>query len=216
MSRLVINKTEERVICIIKNFGSLELSDNTVKVIDKYGLKEFNIFLLSNGLVFKNFYIHASNAYSIFSNKNDHQWYVHSAVAGQLYKLVNEFYYKRLGYAIQSKVLNFDEFTFKFADQLLTIDFQEYSITDNFKIIHPSNYNNAEFAILGEKYMLHITQGGSLQELENVYESSLCFPYALYNMYMYQSQISVLRNFIGACLNSLQREDEFLSVRKLS
>ena len=214
MSRLVVNKTEDRVICIIKNFGSLELSENTVKTIDKYGLREHNIFLLANSLIFDTFHIQASNAYNTYLTTNYSQWSVSSAVFYELHALIVEFYYKRIAHAIESKVLDFGNFKFEFANNALTINFKEHSITDNFKIVRPKNYSAAEFAIVGEKYMLHITQGKP--HLEDFYKSPLGFPYGLYNMYSHLNQIFVLQNFIGACLNSAQKEDEFLLVKKLS
>jgi hypothetical protein len=199
MSRLVINKSNDRTICIIKNFGSIELSENKIKIVDKYGLTAANIFSLekdrSYSIRVENFDIRGSNAYNTHTDSQFKWWAVSSQAFDEINTLVEEYYNSCLLKAIQTKELLFDNFIIGFQDNMLSIQYKDYLTIDEYTLFKPFNYSTSEIALLGKESYVYIAKDNKTNSIVNVHSGDI-FPKYIYKMSISYSYFSVLDKFI--------------------
>lgn len=200
MSRLVINKGQDRTICIIKNFGSIELSENKIKIIDKFGLTSSDIFSIDKTYTYsvraQNFDIRSSNAYSTyFDGKSTKYWCVSSQALDEIVTLVGEYYDSCIANAVRNKEFSFDEFTVSFKDNYLSIKYQDFLMTDKYTLFKPLNYGMHEIALLGEESYIYIIKDSSTDSVVNLHIGDT-FPKFIYRMLISIPHFNVLDKFI--------------------
>lgn len=217
MSRLIVNNTDDRVICIIKNFASIELVDDTLKIIDKFGLSEFDIFEMNvhyNTIEFNSFAIRTSNAYGVELYRKHKYWSISNAVLNELRVIFVDYYFKRLELSITNHTIKIDKFKINFnsVDNIFNIEYEDAEITDYFVPAQPISYYDREIVLLGKSYYVYMSEGDS--NLVLIHNSDY-FPKSIYSITLQSAQISVLRTFMSSCLNLTNQIDEFLLVKKL-
>lgn len=200
MSRLVINKGVDRTICIIKNFGSIELSENEIKIIDKHGLISSSIFQIKRddvwGVSTMSFSITSSNMYRIAFHNHKKIWYISPRALEDIISLITEYYDVCLANAVREKVLNLDNFSLSILDDLTCFKCGDISVIDEYNMYKPSIYYTNETSFLGNNTFIYV----ALDNVKNIVFESLhngpVFPNSIYILHIKPEYFHTLEKFI--------------------
>lgn len=219
MSRLVISKQTNNTLCVIKNFATFELEDTFLRITDKSGLTEINIFDItfdgnSYNLKIDKHSIIRSNEYYSSVHNGDKCWALHSRTWLKIVDVIIDHTRRILNKAVETKTLNLNGITLTYSNNKISIISSKYQISDNFIINREllSAYHSQYFLIGLENIVVIKYYNKCDLFIQKIHDDEHVFPKKIYVLTLNTSTSYILNYFIAKCLNTLKEQEKYLSV----
>jgi hypothetical protein len=223
MTRLVINKSLDRTLCVIKNFITIELENNLIRITDCYGVKEFNIFNIEfnhNYIMVEDSIFTSSNMYTTHKNSNKYTWYIHHSVWHNIRELIQLHVLGEIVYAVKNKVINIDDLRITYENDNFLFESTVFKVCDKFRMLDHSALlkDYQQIHLVGENSFIVLNYSSAIinSNIEIFKKDNLYYPNHISYIFLNKSAFHILIHFIAACLNTLKTENEYLLVSLLS